>query len=172
MNAVLHLVDEQKAVATVGESQGNAEQPHRAVAKTLERNRPRPVLQLHEHALAIHSKAPLLVSSDRYPFHAAAKNQLQGFQHPIFLVRQHDVIPESCDLVVVRQSRPEGCELYLAGKIAIVMKPSKTPELVRQLDGRQHSDCSSKHDPQHHDVLIFERFRERRGNTIEMPIAR
>ena len=87
MNSVLHFVDEQESVTIVGQRQGNAEQTHRAVAKALERNRARSILQLHKHTLTIHSKAPLFISSHRNPPHAAAENQLQGFQRPIFLIR-------------------------------------------------------------------------------------
>ena len=53
MDAVLRLVDEQEAVPAAPKRQSNTEQPHRPVAKTLERDRVPVALEPRDHPVTV-----------------------------------------------------------------------------------------------------------------------
>ena len=101
VDAVLRFVYEQEAVAAIGKGKSKSEKAHRAVAKTLKRNR---TIVIHE----LDDRPPLLiVSHHRHTFHRIAEDQPQSIHRVGFILGQGNAVPECRYLLVPHEARTQ-----------------------------------------------------------------
>ena len=85
VNAVLGFVDQQKALHAVRQTKSYTQQPHRAIAQTLERYRAPFASKFHHRRSDISSETVLPID-DRDSLHTVSKCQVQGPYRAILLV--------------------------------------------------------------------------------------